>query len=372
MAIVTFNAISLFSTGVEPIVAAELSSDLGLLEHQVGAVLSTEFAGTMLASFPALWWTRRVSARFVAVLAAALFFGANLASAHYSGYVLLLLWRALAGLAEGTLLILTLSIAARAAHPTRLYGWWVVGQTLVAAAGLLIFPRVFSRLGVGAIYEAMAVGVLLALPLAGCFSARHSSVIDSRDTTTAGRQIRLPGTLILLAVMFMYYVVAGGVWAFAADRGRLLHIEPDTIGSLLGVAYLISLAGAALAAASGIARRSRNLAFVGHLGLGLALVPFAVAMDTAAFALFAVVLQLAWAFTAPLLMTLAAEIEPAGSMMPATTFVVGAGLMVGPLLGGYLFELRGGPAILSVCFGAVVGVSALLLMFHSNTRSVSS
>jgi len=176
-----------------------------------------------------------------------------------------------------------------------------------------------------------------------------------------------PNAAAILAVLFLYYVVAGGMWAFAADRGNELHLAPQTVGYLLGASYLISLAGAGLAARVGGPSRCRDWAVMGHLGLGLALVPFAIAGGAGSFAVFAILLQLAWAFSAPLLMTLVAQIEPVGSMMSAATFVIGAGLTVGPLVAGYLFEARSGPRVLSSCFAVVVAASAVLLRAHKLT-----
>jgi MFS transporter, DHA1 family, inner membrane transport protein len=360
LAIVAFNAISLFSVGIEPIIAAQLGADLGLPEHQAGAILSAEFGGSIVATFPALAWARRIPARWVTLVAALLFLATNLASARYLAYGSLLALRALTGLAEGTLLILTLTIAARAPHPTRLYGWWVIGQTVVAAAGLLFFPQLSARFGLAAIYTAMGLGILLTLPLAWCFSASEPAVIGD-----AGRP-SLPwrNATAVLTVLFLYYVVAGGMWGFAADRGTELHLPPQTVGYLLGTAYLVSLGGAGLAARVGTPPRCKELAVLGHVGLGLALVPFALAGGSGSFALFAILLQFAWAFSAPLLMTLVAEVEPVGSFMSAATFVMGAGLTVGPFVAGYLFEARSGPTVLSLCFAVVVAASAVLLRTH--------
>jgi MFS family permease len=360
LAVVAFNAISLFSVGIEPIIAAELGSDLALPEHQAGAILSAEFGGTIVATFPALAWARRLPPRWVTLVAALLFLATNLASARLLTYGSLLALRALAGLAEGTLLILTLTIAARAPQPTRLYGWWVIGQTIVAAAGLLLFPQLTAKFGLSAIYTAMALGILLTLPLAWCFSGTEPAVIDAGRPTLPWRN-----ATTILTVLFLYYVVAGGMWAFAADRGNELHLSPQTVGYLLGAAYLISLVGAGLAARVGSPSRCKELAVMGHIGLGLALVPFAIPGGPASFALFAILLQLTWAFSAPLLMTIVAQIEPVGSLMSAATFVMGAGLTVGPFIAGYLLEAHSGPLVLSGCFAGVVAASAVLLQVRT-------
>lgn len=370
VAIVTFNAVSLFSVGIEPIVAAALGSDLALADHQVGSVLSAEFAGAMLATFPALWWARRVPPRWVAVIGGVLFLAANLASPRFPAYGPLLILRGLAGLSEGTLLILTLTIAATAPQPTQLYGWWVIGQTVVAAAGLLLLPRFAAGFGLAAIYTSMALGILLVLPLAWSFSPEHPAVVDDSDRTTGSQLRRLRAAGVVLTVLLLYYMVAGGIWAFAGNRGTQLNLAPRVVGGTLGLSYVISLAGAGLAAWLGIAPRCRHLAVIGHIGLGIALALFAVAGGIGSFTLFAVVLQFAWAFTAPLLMALVAEIEPVGSMIASATFVTGAGLMLGPLIAGHLFELHGGPGVLALCFAAVVSGSAVLLGFHKRASDI--
>jgi MFS family permease len=356
LAVVIFNAISLFSVGVAPIITADLSSELGLSDMQAGQVLSAEFVGSMLASLPALWWTQKASPRSVALLAAALFLSTNLACAWLTAPGALLAIRALAGLAEGTLIILTLGSAARSPNPTSLYGWWVIGQTVVAAAGLLLFPLLPTRLGLSAIYLTMAVGMLAALPLAWAFD-------DQTPPLKAKPQARTSrAAAAVLIALLLYYVAAGGAWAFAADRGAELNLTAESVGTILGVAYVVSLGGAALAARLDASQHRRNLTLAGYLATGLSLVLFAINGGAWSLIAFAVTLQFAWACTAPLLMTLVARIEPPGSLMPAATFAIGAGFAVGPLLTGSLFSLTHGPVAVSLALGAILASSAGALL----------
>jgi predicted MFS family arabinose efflux permease len=340
-AVVAFNAVGIFSFGVEPVLASELQRQLGLPPDRVGILLAVEFGGSMLATIPALLWSRRVPARTVALTTAGAFIVANAVCIHYQSYPSLLLSRALAGLAAGTLVILTLTVAARTAQPARTYGLWVIGQTLLAALGLLFFPQLSARFGIGTLYGLMAGGMLAVLPLAQAFDAVTAPVTKrpgSRGLTQlpAGR---IRSSVAILLVLFLFYMAAAGLWAFAGERGRELSLSPTVVGPCLATAYLLSIGGAGMASRIGAMDRSRLLlTVIGHVALAMAAVLFAVKGGLTVFIAFAVVLQLAWAFTAPLLLAAAAAIEPAGWLMAPANFILSAGLSAGPLLAGPLIE----------------------------------
>ena len=233
-AIVAFNAAAIFGFGVEPVIAAQLSTRLGLSAHEVGLLLGTEFAGSMLATLSAVACFRYVSPRLIALGMAALFIVTNLLSAGFPQYHALLVCRALAGFAGGALIVLTLTLAAHAARPARIYGLWVIGQTLTAAPALLFFSQLSARLALGTIYSVMAAAMLAALPLAWAFeptTPRQAGAVRAPQARVSVGVLREAG--FILAVLLLFYVVASGAWAFAAERGHQLNLTPGTVGEVL-------------------------------------------------------------------------------------------------------------------------------------------
>ena len=106
----------------------------------------------------------------------------------------------------------------------------------------------------------------------------------------------------------------------------------------------------------------------GQVGLVVAIVLFAVEAGLVGFAAFAITLQLTWAFTAPLLLAMAGEIEPAGSMIAPATLIIGAGLTAGPLVAGPLLETKHGARTVALVSVALLALSLALLAVRSRAR----
>ena len=365
-AVIAFSAVAAFGLGIEPILAQQLSSQLGLHTHEVGTLLSAEFLGSMAAALPACFWCRREQFRRVAFCGGVAFAVANLASAIHPRYVPLLVLRPVAGFAAGLLLTLTLTIAAQARQPARLFGLWVLGQTLTAVPGLLYLPSLPSRFALQFTYGVMGLGMLMTLPLARGFELPRSLSLSpasfSAPQPRAFTRVR-SGTAILLS-LFLLYTVASGAWAFAGQRAHELHFSAGVVGRLFAGAYLISAAGAAISAWLGTSTRCRQLALVGYALLGLAILLFALDAGFWVFSLFAILLQLTWAFTAPLVLAQAARVAPSSAMMAPANFVLGAGLGAGPLLAGFLFETELGVRSVALASEMLLALGIALLGFH--------
>jgi hypothetical protein len=127
------------------------------------------------------------------------------------------------------------------------------------------------------------------------------------------------------------------------------------------VASLAGIAGAALAVWIGQSRWRTRLLIAGHGTLACALVLFAVGDSDWMFAASAILLQIAWSFTAPFLLALAAATGAPGSMMSSANFVLGAGLTAGPLLTGNLLELPGAFVLAAAASGLLLGAGTILL-----------
>ncbi len=368
-AVVVLNAVGISSFGVEPLMASQLHQRLDLSSRAVALLLAVELGGSMLASWPAVVWSRRTPARAVAVSAATLFIIANVLSACFQTYPLLLVSRGLAGLAGGTLAILTLMIGAQAPRPTRMYGWWILGQTVLAAAELVLFASLSTRFGLGILYVVMAAGMGVTLPLAWALDPVRPPVAGGPPSVgKPGRSAaHVPNSVGVLLVLFIFYVMANGLWAFAAERGSQLHLPSARVDVCLSAASLISLGGAGLAAWMGAAEGCWRLALAGHFALCVAAVFFGVDMGLAGFVAFAVILQFTWAFTAPLLLAMAARLEPAGWAMAPANFLLSAGLAVGPIVTGLVFDRQNGPRTIAWVAAVVLTCNLAVL---ANCRRV--
>ncbi len=350
------GAIAGFSLGTQPAAAAQLAAEFHLTSRATALLLTVEGAAAMSTTFLLLWGARVCSPRTLAWAAAVVFGLANLLASRSENYQALLLCRAFAGFGGGTLMILSLMSAAGCANPERVYGVWVVGQTLASTAGLYFLPRVFAVHGIAGGYFIMAMAMLMAVPLVLGFSTNR---VRTPAAHIRGGQGWVAAASSLLA-LFLFYASIAGIWAFAAKRGEAAHVPSGQVAADLSRAMIISLLGALLAVWIGHSARRYRLILAGHLLLAFSFVLFALADTEPVFAAAVVVLQIAWAFGSPFLLSLSAEVEPAGSLMIPANFALGAGLAAGPLLTGLILDLHPGFSIAAAASGAMTALGLLV------------
>jgi predicted MFS family arabinose efflux permease len=376
-AVILLGAIAGFSLGTQPAVAAQLAGEFHLTGRATALLLTVEGAAAMLTSVLVFWGTRMFSARALASAAGVLFVVANLLASRCENYEALLLSRALAGLGGGTVMIISLMSAAGCSNPERVYGGWVVGQTLASTAGLYFLPRLFSFHGIATAYFLMAMAMLLAIPLMSGFSssracpaANDARIQSALELSTGDGYPRVGQRSIAAAcsllALFLFYTSIAGIWAFAASRGAAAHLPAEQVTADLSAANIVSLLGALLAAWIGHSARRHRFILAGHMLLALSLLLFAIADTGPIFAASVILLQIAWAFGAPFLLSLNAAIEPGGSIMIPANFALGAGLAAGPLLTGFLLDMHSGFVLAAAASGAMIAMG--LLALWSGTR----
>jgi predicted MFS family arabinose efflux permease len=357
MAVVVFGAITTLSLGTEPAITTQLERELRLPSHVAGLLVGTEFVASMLAALPAAMLCRRASPRRVAVISALTFLLANLCAGFDAAVPALFIWRALSGFAGGALLVAVLATAARCQNPDRVYAIWVTGQTLASAAALDLLPPLLQTHGLRSVYLLMAFATVLALPLLRSLWRQPSPPTAARPAEPGRRS----ETLGALSVLGLFYAVASGTWAFAADRGATSGLVSSQVSAWLAAANIAGIGGALLAAWIGQSRARTLLIVAGHGQMVIVLGLLASANSAIAFAVFALLLQFAWSFTAPFLLAQAAVAGQPDETMGAASCVMGAGLAVGPILTGALLERQGGYPLAAAGSGVLL-VAALLLL----------
>jgi len=380
VAVTLRGAIAGFSLGTQPAVAAQLAGEFHLTGRATALLLAVEGAAAMLTSLLVFWGARMVSARTLACAASVIFVLANLLASRYQSYEALLFCRALAGLGSGTVMIISLMSAAGCSNPERVYGGWIVGQTLASAAGLYFLPTLFSYHGIAGAYFLMAMAMLLAIPLVSgfnssraCRAANDARIQSALELSRGGGYARVGPRWIAAAcsllALFLFYTSIAGIWAFAASRGAAAHLPSEQVAADLSTANIVSLLGALLAAWIGHSARRQQFILAGHLLLALALLLFAIADAEPIFAASVILLQIAWAFGAPFLLSLNAAIEPGGSVMITANIALGAGLAAGPLLTGFMLDMHCGFVLAAATSGAMIAMG--LLALWSGTRASS-
>lgn len=329
--IVVFGAVTPLALLVAPALTAQLIPEYGLQPDQAGVYFMFELGGLSLASLPALWWMKRFRARQVALVAALVFIFANLLSAIAMPLMWLYALRLLATLGGGTLMVLCLSLAAREPNSTRIFGLWVMGQLVIGAVGLAVFPRLLAVFGLRAFFVVLAAMMVAALPLV--FGVRDlPQARRERGANPAHRLNWRPASIAMGSLLF-YYVAIGGCWSFMTVIGQKAGIDLLQAADAIAIASLFGIAGAVAAAASG-----RRLARRLHLEGGFALLAVAMLLlvfyPQPGFLVAACVFKFAWTFALPPLLAVIGDQDEGGGIMAWSNLVIGTGNVIGPVTGG--------------------------------------
>lgn len=113
------------------------------------------------ATVPAWYWINRINWQKIAIISAIIFIIGNLLSAFAATYITLLIFRVIASLAGGTLMILCISCAGKTENPSRMYAFWVLGQLALGTLGLLVLPPLFELYGLRIVYFILAAFMVI-------------------------------------------------------------------------------------------------------------------------------------------------------------------------------------------------------------------
>jgi predicted MFS family arabinose efflux permease len=352
LAIVAMGSLATLVLAVEPAFEQRFELQLHLTPRNAGLLVGSEFLASMLASLALPPLARRLGTRLTATVALVGFVLANACSARWPTLVPLLLSRLLAGAAAGSLLVVVLACAARSSSAARHYALWVAGQLLAGAALARVLPACFAAGGLGAAYLLLALLGLALLP--GVWA------LPAADLVASGTQPPRRGIWRPLLALFLFYVVAAGLWAFVADRHQPVALELQLAARGIALANLAGLAGALLAARISDPGQRRALV-AGHGLLAVSLALFAWPGEWS-FLPCAILLQFAWSFSAPLLLAGIGPSSDAEKDMGRANICIGAALAAGPAIAGaWLTALWGTVALVITCALAIVLAACLAL-----------
>lgn len=358
-AVVVFAAFVPLILMTAPVVAAQLGGQLHLKPERIGLFFTVELGAMSLATLPSYLWLPCVSQRLVAFLAIIVFVVSNILAAFIPSYGLLLLLQLTTGLAGGTLMILCLTSAGRAANQDRVFGLWVIGQLILGALGLWVLPGLFTHFGLSALFVSLAILLILATPLAWAFP---SYAIRPEKKLMQAHPVSIAKPVLGLLAVLAFYLSLGGVWTFMSALGVKSGIEANITGHILSIASLFGIAGAAFA--SVIGGRGKRIHF---LIIGYAILVAAIALmfnlpALARFAIAACAFKFAWTFVLPYILAVIGAIDPSGRAIATVNLIIGGGLALGPIAAGWLLQQTGSFHLPLTAEIAAAIISFLLLL----------
>ncbi|MDP9655301.1 UNVERIFIED_ORG: putative MFS family arabinose efflux permease [Pseudomonas putida] len=366
-AVVVFAAITPAILLTAPAVATQLATQLHLSPKQIGDLFSVELGAMSLATLPSFWWLKRVDWRRAALLAGVLFIAANLASSMVSDYQALLGLRMFSALSGGSLMILCLSCAGLMPNPSRAYGIWVLGQLVVGAIGLALLPRLFERYGLGAGYLMLAGLMLLSLPLVRAFPGPHQT---RRSSVQSATHLPRYKTVAALLGLLGFYIALSAVWTFVGSIANQAGLDAQASGDILAVATLLGIAGASCATLIGDRWRRDLLLCSGFAMMVTAVLLLLDHPQVLRFTLAVLLFKFTWTYVLPFILASLVELDSSGRLMSISNLVIGAGLALGPAMGGRLIHDDGSVHTL-LFVSAVMTVSSLLLTLGGRPRTVA-
>ena len=240
-------------------------------------------------------------------------------------------------------------------HTDVVYGLWTVGQLLLGALGLLVFPAVIRAWGLSGVFA--IIGLLSAALFATTrFYAPAPAGAPASEQLPAKRALWTG--LFCLAGIFVYYAGQTAVWVYLERVGAQWQLPPTLIAGLLFVGLLAGIVGAGIAVLLGdkIGRRAPVAAslIVSAVSISLLLPPG----GTVRFAVAACLFNLAWYLFLPYSAAVVASVDRGGKLLTGLGVVFPASLAAGPAFAALFVtdgDLRGAMLVglLSIPIGLV-------------------
>lgn len=348
---------------VAPAAASQLATEMKLSPSQIGTYFFFELGAFSLGTLPSYLWLHRIDGRRVALVSALILCLGNFATAYLvTGFVSLLVFRAITALAAGTLNVLCMMTAAKAENPDRVFGICIVGQLVVGAVGLWIFPGLFATFGISALYVGMGL-----LAVAIIFVARNFPDFMQKPQLAANslnREEAVPSSalipVLVVASVFLFYIAMGGVWTFVHNSADAAGLDATTAGRVMSIATIMGVIGAAVASFLGGKVNRTLVLWVGYAAMVLSIVGLAFKGGPAEFTAAVFLFKFGWTFVLPFIFAAAASVS-SSRLFGSLSLFVGGGLAIGPLIGGYLIQATGSTATLYWSGAVVTAISALML-----------
>ncbi|WP_119272212.1 MFS transporter [Taklimakanibacter deserti] len=335
-------------TQMAPFMVSGFMGGLALSERDAGLVTSVEFLALALTAIAIAPVLPRLSYRRVSLAAVALALVAQGASIFSTSFASLVLLRGLAGVGEGALCAVSLSIvASRSVNPDKVYGYfqivWALGSVpLFAVGGQLTAAHAHH----GTL--ALIAGVTLAL--APLLLLIPDDRAKSGDAVTADRVPTSPllGIMTLASIM-LYLAASAALYAFIAPLGERAGLDTSAVGYVLTVGSLVGLVGAGAATVLNV-RWGRAIPISGFcVAFTLFTLMICLWRNPTAYVVALVASVIIFYFSVPYMLGLAAALDRSGRWAAAACSAYLLGYAAGPLVGGIVIAAADYAGLAAAC-----------------------
>ena len=352
---------------VAPSILGALVDYQGLSTDVAGRLSSYNFWGATVSTIFAIVFLHRPgwNLRLTMLACLSLVILTSLASVWFVGSVAALGFvRFVNGLGAG----LGYTVACVAIVGTRLversYAILFGAPYLVGGAGLALLPYVYHSSGIEGAFYGMGAINLIACGLLPFFPTTVAGTGETNNNAPSDLERSLLAlSSLVLAALFLHYVLNTGVWTYFERIGAAFGMSPERAGALLGPSMSAAIVGMVAAWLLGDRIGYLRPIYIGTVAIALSTLSLLLSSSEIVFGVGTAVFNASITLVTPYFIAILATLVPSGRGVTAANIVTMAGVSVGPFLLSFMIangDFR--PSIVLTAAGFVV-VIALLWCF---------
>jgi len=336
-AISLLAAVTPVAAVLSPLLVGAYVTRLGFSAQEAGYLIAAELIGAALSTFSTLFIVGRVNWHRILYVSISVIVLAYLISAGIGSFELLLPTRFISGLALGTVMTMTIVVTGMTRNHERTFGFWSLGQIVVAVIGFAALPHALPIVGLKGFFLAMALAMTLLLypvrfmPVSG--SAKHK--LGWKSISLRAKRLAPLGLISLL----LFFTAIGGVWAYVERIAAAAEFNAELIGYVLSAASVVGVLGAGAATWLGV-RMGRLLpALLGYSLIAVGIMLLTSLDNTVFYTVSSQIFKFAWWFTLPYLLANMTLLDPSGRIAILTNFVIACGMGLGPAVAATILDI---------------------------------
>jgi hypothetical protein len=232
------------------------------------------------------------------------------------------------------------------------------------ALGLWLLPPLVPAYGPYVPFYALIIFCLVTLctvPFLAAYPLPVKNKVQGASTVSGARIDIFPLSMTLLA-LFLFQGANMAVFAFIFGLGKFYGLDIDLMSPAIGIANIVAIGGALLAAYTGIKYKLFAPLVLALILSALGTAIFFFSANGTIYLIANCITGAAWAFCVPYLLTMSAKFDEAGQMAALGGFASKMGLACGPMVAGYVLSSEGSYPFL---IWAAIGVIALCIAIAS-------
>lgn len=353
---------------MSPFVVAGLIDGLALSERDAGIVASVELLALAVSAILIAPVLPRLSYRRAGMSALVLTVAAQAASIVSDGWTSLVLLRGAAGIGEGALYAMSLSlVASHCCNPVKTFGLfqlvWAIGSVVLFGIGGEV-TAAYGHRGIFALLAGLTLGLSPFLLLIPDLRALKQTA------TRTPPSVPLLGSLLFAAIV-LYVAVSAGLFAFSGPMGERIGLDTAAVGYILTLSTVVGLAGAGAATALNV--RWGRAVPISAFCLGYVVVALVLCLWTnpLAYSVAVILSAVLYYFSLPYLFGLAAALDQSGRWAAAAGSAYLLGFAAGPVFTGAVIAASGYASLATVCVTMTIvawalAVSIVARAFHGD------